>query len=155
MKASQRSAQYFVATGYGPATVNTKLLYEKRNKMIKTTYSTMLLVIGFLAIMLTVPSAHLMAQTAEEHNSVTSSTNSTSSTSEAQPAEERTSVTNSTKSTSFTTEAQAMETHHCVGHCRDHYNRSLSECNEPGHPHHNKCDKWAREREQECLSTCK
>jgi hypothetical protein len=44
---------------------------------------------------------------------------------------------------------------HCVSQCRDHYNQSLVECNEPGHPHHNKCDKWAREREQECLSTCR
>jgi hypothetical protein len=155
--------------------------------MIKTTYSTMLLVIGFLAVMLMLPSAHLnagaidtpndstaysisdvnqtdikglnqseshllMAQTTEEHRS---SESSSSSTVEAPPpVQEHRSSESSSSSTmrSTTTEAQPE---HCVSHCRDHYKQSLVECNEPGHPHHNKCDKWAREREQECLSTCK
>ena len=154
--------------------------------MIKTTYSTMLLVIGFLAVMLMLPSAHLnagaidtpndstaysisdvnqtdikglnqseshllMAQTTEEHRS---SESSSSSTVEAPPpVQEHRSSESSSSSTmrSTTTEAQPE---HCVSHCRDHYKQSLVECNEPGHPHHNKCDKWAREREQECLEKC-
>ena len=169
MRASRRSAQYFFAMWHGPATVNTKILYlrlsleypigretyknlKRRNKMLKTTYSTMLLVIGFLALMLTFPSAHLMAQTSEERSSVTIST---SSTTEAPPAEERSSVTSSTRSTSFTSEAQASEEHHCVSHCRQHYEERLRECSEPGHEHHNRCEAWAREREKECLNTCK
>ena len=33
-----------------------------------------------------------------------------------------------------TTEAPlAAAEHHCAGHCRDRYNESLGECNEPGH----------------------
>ena len=153
--------------------------------MIKTTYSTMLLVIGFLALMLMLPSAHLnagpidnpngspassisnvnqtdlkgsnqtespflMAQATEEHRS---SESSSSSTTEAPPpVQEHSSSESSSSSTRSTTGAPPE---HCVSHCRDHYNRSLVECNEPGHAHHNKCDNWAREREQECLSTCK
>jgi len=152
--------------------------------MIKTTYSTMLLVIGFLALMLMLPSAHLkagpldksndsptssifnvnqtdikglnqsespllMAQTTEEHRS---STSSSSSTVEAPPpVQEHRSSESSSSTTRSTTEAPPE---HCVSHCRDHYNQSLVECNEPHHPHHNKCEKWAREREQECLSAC-
>jgi len=119
--------------------------------MIKTTYSTMLLVIGFLALMLMLPSAHLMAQTAVERSSVTSYT---SSTTEALPTEERSSVTSSTSSKSFTTEAQAAEEHHCVHHCRQHYEERLRECSEPGHEHHKRCEEWAREREKECLEKC-
>ena len=189
MRASQRSAQYFVAMGHGPVTVSTKFLYEKRNKMIKTTYSTMLLVIGSLAVMLMLPSAYLkagpignpndstvsttlnvnqsdvkslnqsassllMAQTTEEHRS---STSSSSSTAEAPtPAQENRSSESSSSSmkTTITEAPLAAVEHHCAGHCRDRYNESLVECNEPGHPHHNKCDKWAREREQECLEKC-
>jgi hypothetical protein len=48
----------------------------------------------------------------------------------------------------------AAAEHHCAGHCRDRYNESLGECNEPGHPHHHSCEKWARERENECLDKC-
>jgi hypothetical protein len=106
--------------------------------MIKTTYSTMLLVIGFLALMLMLPSGHLMAQTAEVRSSVTSSTNSA----------------NSLSFMSFTTDAQAAEEHHCVSHCRHHYEERLRECNEPSHEHHKRCEEWAREREKECLEKC-
>jgi len=135
--------------------------------MIRLTYSKVVLIIAFLAIMLTVPSTHLMAQTAEESSSVTSSTrsttvvlpaqeqssvtSSTSSTTVAQPAREQSSVTTSTKSS---TVAQASGEQRCVGHCRDSADRSLSECNAPGHPHHKKCKKWAREREEDCLEKC-
>ena len=122
--------------------------------MIKATYSTMLLVIGFLALMLAFPSAHLMAQTSEERNSVTSFTRSTT---DAPPAQERSSVTSSTnsvRSTSFTTDAQAAEEHHCVSHCRHHYEERMRECNDPGHEHHHRCEEWAREREKECLDQC-
>ena len=100
--------------------------------MIKTAYSAMLLVIGFLALMLMLPSVHLMAQTAVERSSVTSSTSSMS----------------------FTTEAQAAEEHHCVSHCREHYEERIRECKEPGHEHHNRCEEWAREGEKECLEKC-
>ena len=152
--------------------------------MIKTIYSAMLLVIGFLAVMLMLPFAYLnaepignpnnspvspifnvnqsdikglnqsessllMAQATEEHRS---STSSSSSTTETQPVEQHHSSESSSSSTRSTTEAPPE---HCVSHCREHYNQSLVECNEPGHPRHNKCDKWAREREQECLSACK
>ena len=41
---------------------------RRRNKMIKTTYSTMLLVIGFLALMLMLPSAHLNAEPIDNPN---------------------------------------------------------------------------------------
>ena len=153
--------------------------------MIKTTYSTILLVIGFLALMLMLPTAHLnagpinnpndspassisnvnqtdlkgsnqtespflMAQATEEHRS---SESSSSSTVEAPPPvqEHRSSESSSSSTMRSTTEAPPE---HCVSHCRDHYNQSLVECNEPGHPNHNKCDKWAREREQECLAAC-
>ena len=123
---------------------------KRSNKMIKTTYSKMLVAMGFLALMLMLPSAYLMAQTTEEHRS---STSSSSSTVEAPPpVQEHRSSESSSSTTRSTTEAPPE---HCVSHCRDHYNQSLVECNEPGHPHHNKCDKWAREREQECLSACK
>ena len=153
--------------------------------MIKTTYLTMLLAIGFLAVMLMLPFAYLnaepignpnnspvspifnvnqsdikglnqsespllMAQTTEEHRSSTSSSSSTTET--PPPVQENRSFESSTSSTRSTTEVQPE---HCVSHCSDHYSKSLAECNEPGHPHHNKCDKWAREREQECLSACK
>jgi len=153
--------------------------------MIKTTYSTMLVALGFLALMLMLPSAYLnaepignpnnspvslisnvnqsdikdlnqlespllMAQTTEEHRSSESSSSSTVET--PPPVQEHRSSESSSSSTRSTTEAPPE---HCVTRCRDHYNKSLVECNEPGHPHHNKCDKWAREREEECLSTCK
>jgi cytoskeletal protein RodZ len=159
---------------------------RKRNKMTKTTYSTMLLVIGFMALMLMLPSAYLnaapignpnnspaspvsnvnqtdikglnqsespllIAQTTEEHRS---SESSSSSTSEAPPPvqEHRSSESSSSSTMRSTTEAPPE---HCVSHCRDHYKQSLVECNEPHHPHHNKCEKWAQESEQECLASCK
>jgi hypothetical protein len=68
--------------------------------------------------------------------------------------ENRSSESSSSSMKTTTTEAPLAADHHCAGHCRDHYNQSLVECNEPGHPQHNKCDKWAREREQECLAAC-
>lgn len=179
--------------------------------MIKTTYSTMLLVIGFLAVMLMLPSAHLnaaaidnpidspaysmsnvnqsdiqglnqsespllMAQTTEEHRSSESSSSSTveaplpvqeqrssesssssmRSTTEALPeGDNGSSASSSSSMKTITTEAPlAAAEHHCAGHCRDRYNESLGECNEPGHPHHHSCEKWARERENECLDKC-
>ena len=179
--------------------------------MIKTTYSTMLLVIGFLAVMLMLPSAHLnagaidnpnvfpaysisnvnqtdikglnqsespllMAQATEEHRSSESSSSSTveapppvqehrssesssssmRSTTEALPEGENGSSSSSSSSMkTITTQAPlAAAEHHCAGHCRDRYNESLGECNEPGHPHHRSCEKWARERENECLDKC-
>ena len=153
---------------------------------MKTTYSTMLLLIGFMAIMLMLPFAYpnagaidnpnnspasplsninqtdikglnqsesplLMAQAMEEHRS---SESSSSSTVEAPPPpvqENRSSESSSSSMKSTTTEAPPE---HCVSHCRNHYQQSLTECNDPHHPHHNKCEKWAREREQSCLSTC-
>jgi hypothetical protein len=153
--------------------------------MIKTTYSTMLLLIGFLALMLMLPSASLnagpidnpngspassissvnqtdikglnqsestllMAQTTEERRSSESSSSSTVQA--PPPVQEQRSTQSSSSTTRSTTEAPPE---HCVSHCREHYDQSLRECNEPKHPHHNKCDKWAREREQECLNTCK
>ena len=153
--------------------------------MTKTTYSTMLVAMGFLALILMLPSAYLNAestgsannspvslisnvnqsdslnqsepallmaqtQTTEEHRSSESSSSSTVET--PPPVQEHRSSESSSSSTRSTTEAPPE---HCVTRCRDHYNKSLVECNEPGHPHHNKCDKWAREREEECLSTCK
>ncbi len=167
MRVSQRSTQYFFAMGHAPATVNIKLPYLKllldypigcetyknprrRNKMIKTTYLTMLLVIGFMALMLMLPSVYLMAQTSEEHRS---SESSSSSTVEVPPiVQEHRSSESSSSTTRSTTEAPPE---HCVSHCREHYNQSLRECNEPKHPHYNKCAKWAREQEQECLNTCR
>src|SRR5208337_2132045 len=41
---------------------------RKRNKMMKTTYSTMLLVIGFMALMLMLPSAYLNAELTSNPN---------------------------------------------------------------------------------------
>jgi hypothetical protein len=153
--------------------------------MIKTTYSTMLLVIGFMALIFMLPSANLnaetignqaatvsitnqtdmkglnqsespllMAQTTEEHRS---STNSSSSTTQTPPPvqENRSSESSSSSMKTTITEApQAAVEHNCAGHCHDRYTESLEECNEPGHPHHHSCEKWARERENECLDKC-
>jgi hypothetical protein len=135
--------------------------------MIKTTYLRMLLAIGFLALMLILPSTHLMAQTTEESTSVTSSSRSST---EAQPAQTQSSVTTSTRSTSSTTVSQPAEDlssvmsstmvaqaggeHRCIGYCRHHYEDRLRECNDPGHEHHHRCEEWAREREKECLDKC-
>jgi len=155
---------------------------------MKATYSTMFLVIGFMAIMLMLPFAYpnagtidnpnnspaspvssinqtdvkglnqlesplLMAQTVEENRSSTSSTNSTA---EAPPAEDHgSSASSSSSMKSTTTEVQQAPPEHCVSHCREHYQQSLAECNESGHPNHNKCDKWAREQEQKCLNECR
>ena len=154
--------------------------------MIKTTYSTMLLVIGFLALMLMLPSAHLnagpidnpngspassisnvnqtdlkgsnqtespflMAQATEEHRSSESSSSSTVQT-PPPVQEQRSSESSSSTTTRSTTEAPPE---HCVSHCRHHYEERMRECNDPGHEHHHRCEEWAREREQECLNTCK
>jgi len=51
------------------------------------------------------------------------------------------------------TEAQADE-HYCIGHCRRHFEERMKECSAPDHPHHHRCEEWAREREQECLDGC-
>jgi hypothetical protein len=143
--------------------------------MIKQTYSRILLTIAFVAIMLTLPAAHLnagsidvnqtdiknlnqsevprpMAQATETRRSVTSSTSST--TEAPPPTEESRSVTTSTSSTRSTAEAAPPEKPHCANECRDKYDRSMTECNLPDHPHHKKCEKWAREREKECLEIC-
>ena len=154
--------------------------------MIKTTYSTMLLVIGFLALMLMLPSAHLnagpidnpngspassisnvnqtdlkglnqtestllMVEVTEEHRSSESSSSSTVQT-PPPVQEQRSSESSSSTTTRSSTEAPPE---HCVSRCHENYAQSLRECNEPNHPNHNKCDKWAREREQECLNTCR
>jgi len=119
--------------------------------MIKTTYSTMLLVIGFLALMLMAPSTYLMAQATEEHRSSESSSSTTVQT--PPPVQEHHSSESSSSTTTRSTTEAPPE--HCVSHCHENYSQSLRECNEPNHPSHNKCDKWAREREQECLNTCR
>ncbi|MGA3118357.1 MAG: hypothetical protein ABSF90_28510 [Syntrophobacteraceae bacterium] len=154
--------------------------------MMKTTYATMLLVIGLMALIFMLPSVYLnaepignpaspvsiinqtdikglnqsespllMAQTTEEHRS---STTSSSSTAEAPPPVQENRSSESSSSSSMkttTTEApQAVVEHNCAGHCRDRYTESLGECNDPGHPHHRSCEKWARERESECLDKC-
>jgi hypothetical protein len=51
------------------------------------------------------------------------------------------------------TEAYADE-HYCVGHCRRHFEERMKECSAPDHPHHHRCEEWARERERECLDGC-
>ena len=132
--------------------------------MIRPVYSKILLIIAFLTIMITLPSAPLMAQTDEERSSVTSSMRSTI---EGQPAGESSSVTSSTRSTTEArparesgsvtvsrTEARPTGEHRCAGPCRERYDASMTECNQPDHPSHKKCEKWAREREKECLDTC-
>jgi len=135
---------------------------------MKKTYSTLLLVTGFMALMLVLPFAHLNAEPAGNPNnsavSLTSNVNQSdipgfnqleSPLLMAQMTEEhRFSESSSSTMRSTTTETQPAVQHDCVGHCRDHYKQSLVECNEPGHPKHDKCDKWAREREQECLNLC-
>jgi hypothetical protein len=133
--------------------------------MIKTAYSTMLLVIGFLALMLMLPSAHLNAGPIDNPNvSPASSISNVNQTdlkglnqSEspllmAQATEEHRSSESSSSTTRSTTEAPPE---HCVSHCRHHYEERMRECNDPGHEHHHRCEQWAREREQECLNTCK
>jgi len=130
------------------------------------TYSTMLLVIGFLAIMFMFPSAPRNAGPIDNPNdspaSLISNVNQTdikglnqteSTLLMAQATEEHRSSESSSSTTTRSTTAAPPE--HCVSHCREQYNQSLRECNEPKHPNHNKCDKWAREREKECLNTCK
>jgi hypothetical protein len=66
--------------------------------------------------------------------------------------EEHRSSESSSSTTSSTTEAPPE---HCVSHCRHHYEERMRECNDPGHEHHHKCEEWAREREKECLNTCR
>ncbi|MGC9967198.1 MAG: hypothetical protein ABSE08_17505 [Syntrophobacteraceae bacterium] len=117
--------------------------------MIKTTYSTILLVIGFLALMLMLPSAHLKAGPLDKSNdSPTSSIFNVN----------QTDIKGLNQSESpllmAQTEAQAADEHHCVHHCRQHYEERMRECNEPGHEHHHRCEEWAREREKECLDKC-
>jgi hypothetical protein len=134
--------------------------------MTKMTYSTMLLVIGFLAIMFMFPSAPRNAGPIDNPNdspaSLISNVNQTdikglnqteSTLLMAQATEEHRSSESSSSTTTRSTTAAPPE--HCVSHCRERYNQSLRECNEPMHPNHNKCDKWAREQEQQCLNTCK
>ncbi len=122
--------------------------------MIKSLYSKILFVIGFVGLMLTLATVHLNAGPLDRPNdssiSVTSSLIQTDikglNRSEspgllAQEHEER-------------GEYGEHHEHHCVSHCRHHYEERLSECNEPGHEHHHRCEEWAREREQECLDHC-
>lgn len=153
---------------------------------MKKTYSTLLLVTGFMAVMLMLPFAHLnaepagnpnnspvsltynvnqsdiqdfnqsessllMAQMTEEHRSSESSSSSTVEV--PPPVQENRSSESSSSATMKTTTTEAPPAH-CVTNCRNHYAKSLEECNDPHHPHHNKCEKWAREREQSCLSSC-
>jgi hypothetical protein len=137
--------------------------------MIKQTYSSIVFLIVFLALMIASPSANLTAQTTEERSSVTT----TRTTTEAQPAQEQSSVTISTRSTNSstgaqpaqaqssatsstrsTTVAQAGGEHRCIGNCRGQSDRSMDECNAPGHPHHHKCEEWSRDREKDCLEKC-
>jgi hypothetical protein len=133
--------------------------------MMRTTYSTMFLVIGFLALMLMLPSAHINAGPIDNPNgSLASSISNVNQTdlkglnqSEspllmAQATEEHRSSESSSSTAISTTEAPPE---HCVSHCRHHYEERLKECNDPGHEHHLHCEEWAREREQECLNTCK
>lgn len=155
--------------------------------MIKTTYSTMLLAIGVLALMLMIPSAHLnaapignpnyspaspisnvnrtgikglnqsespllIAQTTEEHRSSESFSNSTAE-APSPPVQEQRSSQSSSHSTVRTTTQAPPE--HCAKHCSERYKQDLVECNEPHHQHHGKCEKWAREHEQDCLASCK
>ena len=49
--------------------------------------------------------------------------------------------------------AQSGE-HRCVRHCRRVYEDRMYECGQPDHPHHNRCQRWAYERQQECLDRC-
>jgi hypothetical protein len=117
--------------------------------MIKPPYSTILLVIGFLALMLALPSAHLKAGPIDKSNdSPTSSIFNVN----------QTDIKGLNQSESpllmAQTDAQAAEEHHCVSHCRQHYEERMRECNEPGHEHHHRCEEWAREREKECLDKC-
>ena len=108
----------------------------------------------------------LMAQVTEERRSVTTSTTeapppteeyrsvttSTSSTKEAPPpTEERRSVTSSTSSTK---EAPPVQKPNCADQCRGQFDRSMTECNQPGHPDRKDCEEWAGDREKECLEKC-
>ena len=117
--------------------------------MIKTTYSTMLLVIGFMALMLMLPSAYLNAGPIDNPNGSQASSISNVNQTDLKDL-------NQTESTLLMaqTEAQAAEEHHCVSHCRQHYEERMRECNDPGHEHHHRCEEWAREREKECLENC-
>ena len=90
--------------------------------------------------------SNMIAQTTETRSSVTSST-----TEDQIPVEERRSVTTTTRSA---TEAAPAKKPHCDARCLEQYNQSMNECNLPDHPNHKKCEKWAREREKECLDKC-
>jgi hypothetical protein len=117
--------------------------------MMKTLYSVILLTAACLAIMFTLSPARANAQFA-----ATPGDSSTASSFNTNHAELN--YLNQTESPGpmmAQAEAQAAE-HYCVGHCRRHYEERLVECNEPGHPHHHRCEEWARERERECLDGC-
>ncbi|MGA2228494.1 MAG: hypothetical protein ABSH41_29010 [Syntrophobacteraceae bacterium] len=117
--------------------------------MIKTTYSAMVCVIGFLALMLILPSAHLNAKNIDNPNDSPGSWISNVSQTDIKTLNQLES-----HGLMAQAEAQAAEEHHCVGHCRHHYEERMRECSEPGHEHHHRCEEWAREREKECLENC-
>ena len=50
--------------------------------------------------------------------------------------------------------AQGGGEHRCRRHCRRVYEDRMYECGRPDHPHHRRCERWAYEREQECLERC-
>ena len=117
--------------------------------MIKTTYSKVLLVIGFLALMLMLSIAHLNAGPIDKPNDCP-----TSSISNVQQTDIKGLNQSESALLMAQTEAQAAGEHYCVSHCRQHYEESLRECKQPGHEHHKRCEEWAREREKECLEKC-
>jgi len=137
--------------------------------MIKQAQLKTPLVIAFVALMLSLPTAHLnagpidvnqidtkgsnqseaprlMAQVTEERRSVTTST-----TEAPPPTEERRSVTSSTSSTK---EAPPVQKPNCADQCCSQFDRSMTECNQPGHPDRKDCEEWAGDREKECLEKC-
>ncbi|MGC9967233.1 MAG: hypothetical protein ABSE08_17695 [Syntrophobacteraceae bacterium] len=114
--------------------------------MIKPRCPRILLVITFLALTLTLSSVYLYAGPID-----TPGASQTFSKSNVEQIDVKS--LNQSGHPGLMAQAQAEE-HHCVGHCRHHYEERLKECNEPGHEHHHRCEEWAREREKECLEHC-
>lgn len=117
--------------------------------MIKVCYSVILLAAACLAIMFTLSSAHVSAEPvvaiADSSTGSLFNMNHVDLNYLKQPESPGPMMAQA--------EAQAQE-HHCVAYCRRHYEESLRECREPGHPHGHRCEEWARERERECLEDC-
>ncbi len=117
--------------------------------MTRALYSIILLAVACLALMFTLSSAYAGADPIATQGDSPTGTLFNKGHSELNNLEQ------SESPGPMMTQAEAQaEEHYCVGHCRKYFEERMKECHEPEHPHHHRCEEWAREREQECLDNC-